>query len=150
MLIKSIRQGNLFRLIFSDRTDSFCPRNTRKTRKKGGTWLAVWFQRENWKTFNSRAHSISSIVTSASFIKHFDAPQRWKRVLREANGAWRNWLNAVANNQEHLARIRRPSVRTVEGWGDKERFFAVLEISPVKSAADAVRALIVADAKGKK
>jgi len=32
----------------------------------------------------------------------------------------------------------------------KERFFAVLEIPPVKSAMDAVRASIVADAKGKK
>jgi hypothetical protein len=37
-----------------------------------------------------------------------------------------------------------------EGTGDKERFFAVLEIPPVKSALDAVRASIVADAKGKK
>ena len=36
-----------------------------------------------------------------------------------------------------------------EGQGDKERFFAVLEIPPVKSATDAVRASIVADAKRK-
>jgi len=35
------------------------------------------------------------------------------------------------------------------GQGDKERFFAVLELSPVKSALDAVSASIVADAKGK-
>ena len=34
-----------------------------------------------------------------------------------------------------------------EGQGDKERFFAVLELPPVKSALDAVRASIVADAK---
>jgi hypothetical protein len=37
-----------------------------------------------------------------------------------------------------------------DGTGDKERLFAVLEIPPVKSATDAVRASIVADAKGKK
>jgi len=36
-----------------------------------------------------------------------------------------------------------------EGKGEKERFFAVLEIPPVKSALDAVRASIVADARGK-
>jgi hypothetical protein len=34
-----------------------------------------------------------------------------------------------------------------EGHGDKERFFAVLEILLLKSAAEAVRASIVADAK---
>ena len=37
-----------------------------------------------------------------------------------------------------------------EGQDDKERFFAVLELPPVKSATDAVRASIVADAGGKK
>ena len=37
-----------------------------------------------------------------------------------------------------------------EGQGNKERFFAVLELPPVKSALDAVRASIVADAKGRK
>jgi hypothetical protein len=39
------------------------------------------------------------------------------------------------------------------GWSEKtkpgERFFAVLEIPPIKSALDAVRASIVADAKKK-
>lgn len=34
-----------------------------------------------------------------------------------------------------------------EGKGNKERFFAVLAIPPVKCAADAVRASIVANAK---
>ena len=34
-----------------------------------------------------------------------------------------------------------------EGTGDKERFFAVLELPPVKCALAAVRASIVADSK---
>jgi hypothetical protein len=34
-----------------------------------------------------------------------------------------------------------------EGEGEKEKFYAVLEVPPVKSAADAVRASIMADGK---
>jgi hypothetical protein len=47
-----------------------------------------------------------------------------------------------------------PNAQRADGWsdgaGDKERFFAVLEIPAVKSATDSVRASIVADAEGKK
>lgn len=116
------------------------------------------------------------------------------RVWTRAHGAWQNSLNVVANNQEHIERIRmvveqlhnctadhattvyvheifegqtvwkgdveaygligHPKATRAYAWsegkGDKERFFAVLAISPVKCAADAVRASIVADAKGTK
>jgi hypothetical protein len=44
-----------------------------------------------------------------------------------------------------------PKAKRAYGWSEKppngERFFAVLEFSPIKSALDAVRASIVADAK---
>jgi hypothetical protein len=47
-----------------------------------------------------------------------------------------------------------PKAKRAYGWSEMpasgERFFAVLETPPIKSALDAVRALIVADAKGKK
>jgi hypothetical protein len=44
-------------------------------------------------------------------------------------------------------RMAQKAYGWTEGKGDKERFFAVLEIPPVRSALDAVRASIVADAK---
>jgi hypothetical protein len=44
-----------------------------------------------------------------------------------------------------------PKAQKAYGWSEnkvnKERFFAVLEIPPVKSPLDAVRASIVADAR---
>jgi hypothetical protein len=56
---------------------------------------------------------------------------------------------------EAFTLLGHPKARKAYGWsegkGEKERFFAVLEIPPVKSALDAVRASIVADTKkGKK
>jgi hypothetical protein len=54
---------------------------------------------------------------------------------------------------ESFLLLGHPKAQKAYGWSegkdDKERFFAVLEIPPVKSALDAVRASIVADAKGK-
>jgi hypothetical protein len=47
-------------------------------------------------------------------------------------------------------RVAQKAYGWSEGHGEKERFFAVLEIPPVKSALDAVRASIVADAKKRK
>lgn len=56
-------------------------------------------------------------------------------------------------NVEAFALSGHPKASKAYGWsegtGNKERFFAVLELPPVKSAVDAVRASIVADAKGK-
>jgi hypothetical protein len=47
-----------------------------------------------------------------------------------------------------------PTAKRAYAWSEKtkpgERFFAVLEIPPIKSALDAVRASIVADAKKEK
>jgi hypothetical protein len=47
-----------------------------------------------------------------------------------------------------------PKAKRAYGWSEKppngERFFAVLETPPIKSAMDAVRASIVADAKKQK
>jgi hypothetical protein len=55
---------------------------------------------------------------------------------------------------EEFALSGHPKAQKAYGWsegtGDKERFFAVLEIPPLKSAADAVRASIVADVKKRK
>lgn len=56
-------------------------------------------------------------------------------------------------NVEAFALAGHPKASKAYGWtegnADKERFFAVLELPPVKSAQDAVRASIVADAKNK-
>jgi hypothetical protein len=115
-------------------------------------------------------------------------------VSKAASGALRNWLNAVANNKEHIERVKlalehlhncgaihratvsvhevflgktvwqgdvevfdltgHPKAKRAYGWSEKptkgERFFAVLETPPIKSALDAVRASIVADAKKEK
>jgi hypothetical protein len=60
-------------------------------------------------------------------------------------------------NVEAFTLMGHPKTKRAYGWsegkGGKERFFAVLEIPPLKSAQDAVKASIVADikkAKGKK
>ena len=39
-------------------------------------------------------------------MARFDAPRQWKRASKRANGALRNWLNAVANNQEYIDRVK--------------------------------------------
>ncbi len=52
---------------------------------------------------------------------------------------------------EAFTLMRHPKSKRAYAWsegnGDKERFFAVLQIPPVESATDAVRASIVTDAK---
>ncbi|HEX4119635.1 MAG TPA: hypothetical protein VH619_03325 [Verrucomicrobiae bacterium] len=54
---------------------------------------------------------------------------------------------------EEFTLTGHPKATTAYGWtegeGAKERFFAVLELPPIKSALDAVRASIVADSKKK-
>jgi hypothetical protein len=39
-------------------------------------------------------------------MAQFDAHQRWRLESKKANGALRNWLNAVASKKEYIERVK--------------------------------------------
>jgi len=116
-----------------------------------------------WKRADGASRSLSNTVANKQYI------ERLQMVIRRLHGCDSSWIESAPVHEvfrgetvwKGLVEVfnvsGNPKAKKACAWShpegkdDKgERFVAVLEIPPVESPITAVRAAIVADAKGKK